>query len=523
MSERFGPPPPDEPIIGAGYPLPSAPPPQRQQRFPLPDDNAPSYEEQYTEDDEAYDDEYGEDDEYYDDDYEFYEDTPARQPMFYVFIGMAALIGGLVIFLLFTLFTGGGKEEVKPAAGFNVSIDFPTANSRVEIGKPFEVTVTAASNEPITRFELLVGNDSIDQIAANSTAVDKGFKAVGKLRGQFNQKGNYDLVVRVTSSSGATKNSTTVRLIAVESVGDKPAVVRGKAQTDVNVRTGPGETFELVKTLKAGDEVSIIGKTRDKEWLLIDLDGQQRWVKRSAILEQDSLDLVKTTEPTPRPEPTATNTAVPSPSASPSRSPSPGANAPDFVPTNAILIDGGKTLRVTVQNLSANNFSGSLVVGVSGLTQDALKFASPTVTIAPNATTTVDFSLDTAVTASKTAKVTVDPDNLIKELNEDNNTANFGLGPSIEAPDIVILAPTIGSTGITVTIQNNGGPLPASDVTIRITVGQSQSSKVQNIALAKGQSATISDVAKPGTGPAKVEVIVGSQTLKSLDFTIPLP
>jgi uncharacterized protein YraI len=518
MSERFGPPPPDEPIIGAGYPPPSAPPPpQRQQRFPLPDDSAPAYEEPYAEDDDE--SEYGEDDEYYDDEYEFYEDTPARQPMFYVFIGMAALIGGLVIFLLFTLFTGGGKEEVKPAAGFNVSIDFPTANSRVEIGKSFEVSVNASSNEPITRFELLVGDRSVDQIAANSTAVDKGFKAVGRLRAQFNQRGDYDIVVRVTSSSGATKNSSAVHLIAVESVGDKPAVVKGKAQTDVNVRTGPGETYELVKTLKAGDEVSIIGKTRDKEWLLIDLDGQQRWVKRSAILEQDSLDLVKTTEPTPRPEPTATNTSVPSPSPSPSRSPSPGASSPDFAPTNAVLIDGGKTLRVTVQNLSANNFNGSLVVGVSGVSPGTLTLAFA-VNIPASATTTVDFPLDTPVTTQKTAKVTVDPDNAIKELNEDNNTANFGLGPPIESPELSI-AVALQSTTLNVTISNAGGPLATTNATVKVTLGAQSTSLNTSLAINKGGTQTVSVARPQGTGQATVEVIVGSQTLASTTITFP--
>jgi uncharacterized protein YgiM (DUF1202 family) len=307
-------------------------------------------------------------------------------------------------------------------------------------------------------------------------------------------------------------------VIAVESVGDRPTSIKGKVQTDVNVRTGPGENFELVKTLKAGDQVTIIGKTRDKEWLLIDLDGQQRWVKRTAIQEQDSLDLVLTTEPTPRPQPTATDTPVPSPSpsASPSRSPSPspGANSPDFVPTNAILFDGGAKLRVTVGNISTNNFNGTLVVSVSGVNPGTLTVAFA-VNIPANGNATVDFELNPPVTTQKTAKVTVDPDNAIKEQNEDNNTASFGLAPPLEQPNLLLSVAVQAST-LSVTISNSGGPLATTNATVKVTLGAQSTSLQTSLAINKGGSQTVNNVPKPqDSGQATVEVIVGGQTLAS--------
>lgn len=517
MSDRFGSNPPDEPVIGANYP-PAPPPPGQGAVYIGAQDSydAPVEEEAEDWEEEPYDDEYGYDeDEYYGD--EYYEGTPARQPMFYVFIGLAALIGGLVIFLLFTLFNSGGDdaEPGKPATGFNVQIDFPKPNARIEIGKPQEVSVSASSNEPITGFMLLIGGRSVDQVAATSQPVDKGYRASGTLRTQFDARGDYDLVVRVTSSSGAIKDSSPVRVIAIEGVGDKPQAIKGKVQTDVNVRTGPGENFELVKTLKAGEDVTIIGKTRDKEWLLIDLDGQQRWVKRSAIQEQDSLDLVLTRDPTPRPEPTATNTPVPSPS--PSRSPSPSPNAPDFGLKDAILIDGGAKLRVTVTNQSTNNFSGSLVVSVSGVNPGTLTQAFG-VNIPANGNATVDFELNPPVTSGgKTAQVKVDPDNAIKELNEDNNSASFGLQPPVEQPQLVVTVTVEGGgASLRVGISNSGGPLATTNATIKVTLGADSTTKTVALAINKGGNQTVSGVLRPpGTGEATVEVIVGNQTLAS--------
>ena len=281
----------DEPVIGGSY-APSAPP------LPPP----PAYiggglgyqEPELDQEPEAYDDSYVEDDDQYyeDDEYDDYYDgdggTPARQPMFYVFIAMAALVGGIVVFLLFSLVNnggGGGDGGGGGATKFDVKIDSPAKDKRIEVGKTEDVSVQATATDPISRFELYVGDKLTDSVDVTQTPADNKYTAILHLTLQA--KGNYDIFVRVTSSNGATKDSSKVRVIGIEPVGERPQTIKGKVATDTTLRTGPGDNFPESGTLKGGQEVTILGKNKNVDWLLVDSAQGQRWAKRTAI---DPLD-----------------------------------------------------------------------------------------------------------------------------------------------------------------------------------------------------------------------------------------
>ncbi|MGB4863878.1 MAG: CARDB domain-containing protein [Tepidiformaceae bacterium] len=524
----------DEPVIGANY-APSAPPP------PPPIGKAPyiggpgpayddaraiGYNDPQTEgpydDDEFDDDEYYDEDEddeygYYDDD-DYEEAVPARQPMFYVFIALAALVGGIVVFLLFSLVNNNG-DSGEPALGgtkFAVVIGSPVKGTRIEVGKPQEVIVEASATETITRFELFVGDKLTDTVNVTETPSDNKYRAV--LKYTLASKGNYDLRVKVTASSGATKESAPTQVTGFESVGERPQTIKGKVVADTTLHTGPGDSFPESGTLKAGTEVTIVGKDKDVQWLLVDsLEGQQ-WAKRNAINELDTLDLVPTRGVTPTPAPTQppTNTVAPSPSVT--TSPTTNPSAPDFVPTNAVLVEGGSVLRVTVQNSSNNPYNGPLVIAVSGDVPAAEIVIDAN--LGANGTATVDFDLNPPITTDKKkAVVSVDPKNAIKESRENNNDATFVLLAPEEAPAIVVQAPTVADK-ITVTIKNNGGPLAATTVTVRVKAENSEAAQSQNLALATGQTATFV-VSKPGTGAATAEVVINDQVVASAEFTIP--
>jgi hypothetical protein len=189
------------------------------------------------------------------------------------------------------------------------------------------------------------------------------------------------------------------------------------------------------------------------------------------------------------------------------------------VPVNAVLLDGGGVLRVTVQNVSTNAYDGALVVGVSG------DVNAPEVAIGANlagngGTATIDFEVSPPITSSgKKAVVSVDPKNAVREAREDNNSATFVLLPPEEEPDIQILTPTVQPGSIAVTIRNDGGPMPATGVTVRIKVGNAAAEASQTIALAKGQTANYS-ISKPGTGAATIEVVINGQVVASAGFNI---
>ncbi|MBI5947105.1 MAG: SH3 domain-containing protein [Chloroflexi bacterium] len=512
MTNQNPPYPPDEPIIGAASFPP--PPPGRPVAPPYigaPDDG---YDDDVAEEDE-WDDEYG-----YDDDAYYYDEAPARQPTFYMFIGLAVLLGVGFVALLFSLVNNNGDDSTpKVNAAFNVAISQPLNNEVVPTGKQLDIIASASSNETITRFELFIDDQPVTQ-GQPGPADGTVYRAT--LKWQFDRSGTHKMFVRVTSVSGATADSTKVNLRVIEPIDDKPAVIKGKAITTTNVRLGPGEQFESIGRLNDGQEVKILARSRNTDWLYIEFQ-TGGWVKRAAIEAEESLEFLSIKDVTPTPAP---STKTPNPSATPSVSPSAtaNANAPDFVPTGAVLIDGGTTLRVTIANTSTNNYNGPLVVSVGGLVgTDVLKQVF-SVNLVANGSATVDFDLNPPVTVQKTAAIKVDPDNAIKEANEDNNNASIGLSPPVEAPNIVIDPPAISGGTVTVVIKNTGGAMPASSVKVRIKIGgggPSAESATAQIALASGQSSPPFTVAKPGSGAATVEVLVNDQVVASTTINLP--
>ena len=532
MSDRYGTDyPEDEPVIGAGY-APAAPPPLAPPGPPqyigaagigYDGDAEAAYDDSYP--DDGYDD-----DEYYDDEeddsygyYDDYEDTaPARQPMFYVFVALAALVGGIVVFLLFSLVKSGDGGDAGGGGDtkFAVAIDSPVKDKRIEIGKPEEVIVQASATEPISRFELFVGDKLTDTVNVTETPADNRYRAVMKFT--LTARGNYELMVKVTASSGATKESSKVRVIAIEPVGERPQTIKGKVVADTTLRAGPGDNYPESGILKAGTEVTVLGKDKAIDWLLVDSAQGQRWAKRTAIDPLDSLDLVPVRDVTPTPAPTQepTSTTIPSPSPSASTSPTANPNAPDFVPTNAVLIEGGAKLRVTVQNISTNAYNGPLVIGVSGDVAGS-EIAIDAKLPGNGGSATVEFEVAPPITTTgKKAVVSVDPKNAVKEAREDNNGATFVLLPPEESPEIVIQTPTVQPSAIAITIQNNGGDMAATSVTVRAKLGTSVTLEEKTIALAKGQTASFSVARPQGTGEATAEVVINGQVVASAQFTI---
>lgn len=521
MSDRYDSYPDDEPVIGATYPPPPPPPAGDVYIGAATVGAYPAEEDSDAEDDydEGYDDDY---DEYGEPYYGEYDDVPpARQPLFYVFVALAALVGGIVVFLLFSVVNGGSDDGgTGGSARFDVQVDSPPGDKRIYIGEPEDVVVQATASEPIVRFELFVGDRPVDSVDVTETPDDNRY--VATLRLLFEQTGTYEFFVRVTSSSGATKDSPKVRVYGVESVGERPQSIKGRAVADTTLRAGPGEDFAEAGTLKAGEEVTIVGKSRSLEWLLVEAGGQEpRWARRSAIDPLDTLDLVQTRDVTPTPAPTATETPEPTPEPSPSVSPSPGPNAPDFVPTNAVLVDGGSLLRVTVSNVSNNAYNGPVVVAVGGGDVPQQELVIDASMDANGGAASLEFEVNPPITTQgKRAVVTVDPMDAVRELREDNNVATFVLLPPQESPEIVIESATVTGNQISVTIRNNGGALSATAITVRVSQGSQTISNAATLALAKDQSSTIQVTSPGASGTALVEVLAGGQVQDSREIQL---
>jgi hypothetical protein len=508
---------PDEYVIGETYPL--APPARTEEhghvrigetpaeRWGRPGtrlaDDEPD-DDQYDEpvpDAELYD----EDDGYYEDEdepeigsyyYDEWEDSPQRQPIFYVFIGLAVILGGLFVFLLFNLFNAGDDD---PPTGpvdpeFNIRIDSPIAQERVQVGRDIDVFVRANSNEQLVRVELLADGELVDMVEFTTPPGDGVYSPT--LRVNFPSTGSYEIVARAISQSGATKESDPVRLDVVELVDEQPTTLTGEVITTVNARTGPGEEFPTARTFDAGDIVTLVGKDATETWLLMDDD---LWIRRAALRLDDSAALLPVRRPTPTPAPSATPTPEPSETATP------GANAPDLSPVNAALTNDGESLEVSIQNLSANEYDGPVVVAVIGLPSGDLQEAF-LVTIPGGGARTIVFDLPDPNTEGGTVDVIVDVGNNIEESNEDNNSAAFVLSPPADAPNLQITA-VVTATNVAVTLTNTGGPMNSSTVRVSVTLNGTSSAE-KTIALATGQSEIFTVLRPAGPGTAEIRVFV---------------
>ena len=504
MSDRGQSEPPfDEPVIGA-----ASPPPPR--AFDEPDDDgpvigapppaAPSVE--YVEADAyepyPYDDayvEYDEDGYPVGADYGIPERAPTRQPVFYLFIGLSLVLGGVLVFLLFSLVGGDGDDDPGSVLQIEVVIESPAAGERVDVGREFDVVVSAAATETLARFELLIDDRVVDQEFLTEPAEDGVYRGV--LSARFDEVGEYEIIVRAVGASGAEVSSEAIALVARAGVdGERPVAVSGRVVATVNMRAGPGESFALRGTLDPGESVSVIGKTQDLDWLLLDRDGGA-WVRRTAVELDDSLDLVSIWRPTPTPVPEESPTEEPSPSATASPSPSPVTEAPDFIATNAELIEGGNRLRVTVRNVATVEYSGPLVIAVANVPAQAPERVA-NVNLPANGSATIEFALTEPVTEEGTVDVSVDPGNAIEESNEDNNTTNFVLAPPDEPPALT-LTPSVEGITMSVLIANSGGPIATTNAEIRVSVGTDTITRTISLALGEGESLTVTNLTIPGS------------------------
>jgi Bacterial SH3 domain len=433
----------DGPIIGATpprgnvppLPPPPAPVPDEPEYAPEPEDYPPIYVHPYSA-------------------------PPPRSPTFFVLLFLGVALMGAFLFLLYTLLQDdGGPGGQAAAAEIGVIIDAPSGDQRFNVGTDGQVAARAQSNEVIDQFVIFVNGQQVNEQPAVPGDLSGEYRAVLTVR--FDEIGSYDLVVRAVSESGATQDSPVVTVIAVEPANGQPDFLLGEIIARVNLREGPDETFPVVATLEPNDEVQVTGRTQDNEWVFVDLLGGV-WLKRTAVRFSDSIAILPVVDPTPTPGPNPTPEGTPSVSPSPSASPNP--DAPDFLPTDAVLVvvNSQMSLAVTVTNKSSVPYVGPLVIAVTGVPVADNQKVFP-VDLPGNGSATLNFPLTEMVgNEGANAVVNIDPSNLVEESAEDNNEVEFIVTAPVDSPQVT-LTPVILADKIIVTINNTGGALNEPD------------------------------------------------------------
>ena len=231
-----------------------------------------------------------------------YEGPPQRSPMFFVLLFAGVVVMGAFLFLLYSLLQGddgtNGDGELPVDAQVGVIIDIPTQDQRINVGTDTQVLVRAQSNEAVIRFVLFLNGQQVAEAGGVAGELEGEYGAAMTIL--LDETGSYELKVRAETESGATAESRAVAIVAIEPVDEQPEFLVGTIVARVNLRSGPDESFPTVGTLDPDDEVHVTGRSRNGDWLFIDLlDGV--WVKRTAVRLTDSPSFLPVVEPTPTP------------------------------------------------------------------------------------------------------------------------------------------------------------------------------------------------------------------------------
>lgn len=87
------------------------------------------------------------------------------------------------------------------------------------------------------------------------------------------------------------------------------------------IRQGPGEVYDIIGSLQAGDVVAIVGRDATASWWVIDFGGRAGWVADSVVSVNECPEALPVV--TPPATPTPTTTPTPLPTATPAFNPPP--------------------------------------------------------------------------------------------------------------------------------------------------------------------------------------------------------
>jgi septal ring-binding cell division protein DamX len=317
-------------------------------------------------------------------------------------------VGGLLIVVVVILTLAGltawllTRDRVQVTQTTpNVFIQSPVAGSQVQINQPVAVNVTASDPNGITRAELWVGGNVVDQQQSAIAEGQPTFPAA--MLWTPTVAGSYTLEVRAYNSLGAASAPTTVMVTVVggQTVTDTPTPTTPTetpppsgppiaiTTSDLNVREGPGQDYPILGLLPVNTQVEVAAKNPNGTWwqIVYPPDSAERaWIYApfTRPSNTENVPVVETPVPptvtqTPTITPTATasptNTATPTSTPTVSPTPSPTtALAPiiEFGVTKANINPGECTTLqwhiefVTAAFLSGGEFSNWGVAGPFG-------------------------------------------------------------------------------------------------------------------------------------------------------------
>ncbi len=462
-----------------------------------------------------------------------------------IIIGMVAafLIVVPLVFLLIFSGTGGGDETATPRPGNRIQMvfDYPQDGDDVILGEEIEVSVTIDDPVGVDTVELRVGGRVVQQLGGEEMAADNppqfiflwtpdrvGARRLEAIETNLDGERSDPIAVTVNviREGGETETpSATETETPTPTPTAREGALPGVANSDASLFEDPDASSSLIGQLTTDDEVEVVGRTDESDWLeifyppgedttawvateFVDVDGDveelpvtfEKKLREGALAgtatgngnvyeepdsessligsltDGDELEVVGRTE-----ESDWLEIIFP-----------PGGDATGWVEADFVTVEGDVTeLPVTGETAAAVDLvptglsvqppSNDVVLEITNQGDDTFDGASISVDIAgltiavavpelgPDETADLPLgNLHVYTTAEYT--VEIDTTDAVKEKDEDNNTLSEQLAPEALADLVLDDIRLIGSDNHVVLRIQNAGDANLVDATIAITL-----------------------------------------------------
>ena len=265
-----------------------------------------------------------------------------------------------------------------PGGRPSVSINSPSDGDEFIVNEPILISVNASDNVGVTSVQLRVNSQIVRTVASESSTGDTQTSVLL----DYTPRSAGNLVMEVVAFRGGTqsdpaklnltvRNSTFQITATVQQDNNIPAIdpndptCRALVNTGLNFRRGPNTDFDIIRVLRAGEVLPIIGRLRDNSWWQLSSNTSIGWVDARFVTTYGICNGVVAvdppTTPTVTPSPTATvqATATTRPTDAPTATPvEPNLRISNITGPDTVTIPSDSNLVVERYNVNVTNDGG---------------------------------------------------------------------------------------------------------------------------------------------------------------------
>lgn len=331
----------------------------------------------------------------------------------------------------------------------SIAISKPQSGDEAVVGTQLFVSAKATDSIGVTRVQLLANGQIVKTVSSESPAGQKDFDVLM----DYTPRAEGDVALQVVAYRGALASEpdeVAIKVRGTDSQVTATAATSGGSGIDnlpvidsndptcriltnagLNLRSGPGISFDVLTVLGVGVQAPIIGRTGDNSWWQIRFGARVGWVSSQYTTEYGLCGTVPIIVPTVTPTSVIQATATPKPTLTPTATSTPG--LPDLViasisgPTDVAIPNGFNDVKQTYAVTITNTGSGPTRQFGNSITLPDNTVADLGTVANLNAGESITLNVDVTFAGAGTflLKVQADSNSAVTEVSKVNNIGSL--------------------------------------------------------------------------------------------------